>query len=141
MVTLFDTDTLIYAFDPASPFHAWARELLLQAISGDGAAVNPVILAELGVGDRSPETVLTRLERFGITFLDLPCGASARAAEAFGSCLQARKQSGLETEQKVPLPDFFIGAHAEFLNLPLATADTDRYRAYFPKVALITPAK
>ena len=55
MVTWFDTNALIYAFDLESPFHIEARESLLLALSGDGAAVNPVILAELGVGDLSPE--------------------------------------------------------------------------------------
>ncbi len=139
MVTLFDTNALIYAFDPASPFHAWASKTLFEALSTSGAAVNPVILAELCVGDQTPETVEGRLKRLSVAFLDLPCAASERAAEAFRSCLLARKESGLETERKVPLPDFFIGAHAELLNLPLATVDTTRYRIYFPKVGLVTP--
>ncbi len=141
MVTLFDTNTLIYASDPVSPFHAWAKETLLGALTGDGAAVNAVILAELAVGDRDPESVPQRLERLGILFLDLPCAASPRAAEGFRSCLEARRESGLETGRKMPLPDFFIGAHAEILRLPIATVDTARYRIYFPKVVLVTPGE
>ena len=39
----------------------------------------------------------------------------------------------------VPLPDFFIGAQAQILGWPLATADVDRFRSYFPKVRLHTP--
>jgi hypothetical protein len=39
----------------------------------------------------------------------------------------------------MPLPDFFIGAHAEIMGWTLATADADRYRTYFPKVKLKTP--
>ncbi len=139
MVTLFDTNALIYAFDPTSPFHNWAGKMLFQALAGDGAAVNPVILAELCVGDHDPATVQARLERLGFVFLDLPCAASNRAAEAFASCLLARKKSGVKIDRKVPLPDFFIGAHAELLGLPLASGDTDRYQLYFPDVILISP--
>ncbi len=139
MVTLFDTNVLIYAFDSASPFHDWAGKTLYQALAGDGAAVNPVILAELCVGDRDPTTVQARPERLGFVLLDLPCAVSLRAGEAFAACLQARKNSGLETVRKVPLADFFIGAHAEWLNLPLASRDTDRYRLHFPEVTLISP--
>ena len=42
-------------------------------------------------------------------------------------------------DQAVPLPDFFIGAHAEIMGWTLATADVDRYKAYFPKVRLKIP--
>jgi hypothetical protein len=40
----------------------------------------------------------------------------------------------------VPLPDFFIGAHAELMGWKLATRDVERYRIYFPAVELIDPA-
>jgi len=39
----------------------------------------------------------------------------------------------------MPLPDFFIGAHALVMGWKLATRDTERYRLYFPKVELIEP--
>jgi predicted nucleic acid-binding protein len=38
-----------------------------------------------------------------------------------------------------PLPDFYIGAHAESEGLMLVTRDVTRYRTYFPGVSLITP--
>jgi predicted nucleic acid-binding protein len=37
------------------------------------------------------------------------------------------------------LPDFFVGAHAQVMGLPLLTRDLRRYRTYFPGVHLITP--
>jgi predicted nucleic acid-binding protein len=37
------------------------------------------------------------------------------------------------------LPDFFSGAHAAVLELPLLTRETARYRNYFLGVALLTP--
>ena len=38
-----------------------------------------------------------------------------------------------------PLPDFFIGAHAEAEGLTHLTRDAARYRTYFPQVSLIAP--
>ena len=37
------------------------------------------------------------------------------------------------------LPDFFIGAQAMDLEVPLLTRDTRRYRSYFPELELIAP--
>ncbi len=139
MVTLFDTNVLIYAFDPHSPFHEWAEDTLFRALSGDGAAINPVILVELCVGDSDPGSVQKNLQHLGMTFLDLPCSAAQRAGGAFAICLEERKRSGAGIGPKTPLPDFFIGAHAELLGVPLATIDISRYRTYFPNVVLVAP--
>ncbi|WP_342272447.1 hypothetical protein [Candidatus Tisiphia endosymbiont of Parasteatoda lunata] len=37
------------------------------------------------------------------------------------------------------LLDFFIGAHASVLNIPLLTRDVARYKTYFSKLHLIHP--
>lgn len=37
------------------------------------------------------------------------------------------------------LPDFFIGAHAAVLGLPLLIRDAKRYRTNFPSVVMVTP--
>jgi predicted nucleic acid-binding protein len=39
----------------------------------------------------------------------------------------------------MPLPDFFIGAHAKAMAWELATADRGRFHAYFPSLSLKTP--
>lgn len=41
--------------------------------------------------------------------------------------------------KNIPLPDFYIGAHAEVEGHTLVTRDAARYRTYFPGVRLITP--
>jgi hypothetical protein len=37
------------------------------------------------------------------------------------------------------MPDFYIGAHAAVAGMTLLTRDPRRYRAYFPKLRLISP--
>lgn len=136
---LLDTNVLIDAFDPAAPFHTWASELLRERLLGDGVAINPVILAELCVGDAQPDTVAERLQNLGVVLLDLPSIASLRCAQAYAGFLGNRRKQPAPTASKIPLPDFFIGAHAVTLNMKLATAAVGRYRTYFPEIELLTP--
>lgn len=137
---LLDTNVWIDAFAPGAPHHGWASGIVRQGLLGEGIAINPVILAELCVGDCHPDTVWDRLDQLGVTLLDLPARTSWRCAQAYGDYLENRRQLDAPTASKMPLPDFFIGAHASFLDLPLATADAKRYRTHFPEVRLITPS-
>ena len=136
---LLDTNVLIDAFHNDSPHHRWSSGILREALLKSGAAVNTVILTELMVGDNDPATVAQRLEALGVDLLDLPTGTAFRCATAYESYLQRRRSSEDRPPPKIPLPDFFIGAHASILELPLATADTGRYPIYFPEVQLLTP--
>lgn len=136
---LLDTNVLIYGFEASSPFHSWARGVIRSSLLGNGAAINPVILAEYLIGEQSPETTISRLQTVGIVILDLPVSAAPRCAAAYATYLENRRLQPVSPAPKLPLPDFFIGAHAALLDLPLATADVGRYRTYFPEVTLITP--
>jgi len=138
-VILLDTNVLIYAFEEDSEFYSWARELLINSICGEGAAANTVVLAELCVGDAEPATVTDRLQKWGIQLLDLPLSVSAICGRAYALYLENRRLAGQGPTAKTPLPDFFVGAHAEVLGAPLATADPDRYRTYFPDLLLLLP--
>jgi predicted nucleic acid-binding protein len=139
-VILIDTNVLIYGFDPSSPFHSWALSVIRKALLMDGAAINPVILAEYLIGEKTPDTVLDRLTKMGFVILDLPAELSLRCASAYASYLENRRKHLATTPSKISLPDFFIGAHASILHLPLATVDLARYQTYFPELQLITPS-
>ncbi len=138
-MTLLDTNVLIYGFDPSSPHHSWARQIIRSSLLGNGAAINAVILAEYLVGEQAPDTAAARIDALGFIILDFPSAASFRCAQAFASYLENRRNQGAPAAVKIPLPDFFIGAHASLLNLALATADIGRYQTYFPEIQLITP--
>ncbi len=73
---LLDTNVLIYAFDPSSPYSHWSSEIIAEAVAGDGAAINAVSLAELCVGDEEPETVADRIRGWGVEILDVPAAAA-----------------------------------------------------------------
>lgn len=135
---LLDTTVLIDAFDRFAPNHEWAAAVIRDGLL-ESVAINPVILAEVCVGDRTPLTVASRLEALGVFLLDLPAAAALRCAQSYAAYLENRRQQPAPAAPNAPLPDFFIGAHASLLSLPLATADVGRYQTYFPEVQLHTP--
>ncbi len=74
---------------------------------------------------RSPRSA-SRLE-------DLPREALYLAGKAYR---QYRERKGTRTGV---LADFFIGAHAAVLGIPVLTRDVARIHTYFPTVTLISP--
>ncbi|MGH7490168.1 MAG: type II toxin-antitoxin system VapC family toxin [bacterium] len=136
---LLDTNVLIYAFTEGSPFLEWAGRTIAEGVSDDGAAVNAISLAEICVGDDEPETVADRLRSWGITVLDIPAAVAEPCAMAYLKYRERRRAESGRDSPTVPLPDFFIGAHAQVMGWPLATADEGRFRTYFPSVTLRTP--
>ena len=136
---LVDTNILIYAFSPDSSFHFWSRRTLAKAAARSEAFVNAVILAELCVGDSDPKSVMERVRSWGVQRLDLPAAAAPICAAAFRSYLLRREDLGRRVDLRMPLPDFFIGSHAQLLGCKIATADRGRYKTYFPQVKLLSP--
>ena len=138
-MTFLDTNVLVYASTRGSPHHAWARQTIVRAVSTDGAAINAVCLAEICVGEGNPATAADRIRRWGVEILDVPVSAADTCAAAYRRYRERRSQQSGQDSPRTPLPDFFIGAHAQIMAWPLATADTSRFRTYFPSVQLITP--
>jgi len=138
-VILFDTSVIIDARDPDSPWHEWAKERIAEAVAIEGAGVNTVVISEASVRAKDPQAVPALLEGFGMTLLPLPVSAAVPAAKAFAIYLERLKKEGKAVASRVPLPDFFIGAHAQAEMLTLVTRDPDRVKTYFSAVTLISP--
>ena len=81
-MTLVDTSVILDARDPDSPWHRWAIEQIAAAVSSEGAAVNPVILAEASVKASDRSTVASTLQSWGRQLLDLPPSIVAPTAAA-----------------------------------------------------------
>jgi len=136
---LLDTNVLVYASDPRSGFHRWACQTITEAVNGDGAAVDAITLAELCVGAAQPEAIPDQIREWGIVVLDVPAAASEVCARAYRKHRTRRKSESGKDSSAIPLPDFFIGAHAQIMGWTLATADAERFKTHFPRVALVMP--
>ena len=138
-MTLLDANVLIYASERGSVHHEWARSVLVRAVAGEGAALNAVGLAEISVGEADPATAAERIRAWGVELLDVPAAAAGPCAAAYKRYRERRNRQAGRASPRTPLPDFFIGAHAQVMGWTLATADTKRMRTYFPSVRLIGP--
>lgn len=111
----------------------WSTARIREASAAGPIPINPIIYAELAAGFDSRDELDHWLQPSRFKRLPLPYEAGCRAGYAF---VDYRRRGGAKTS---PLPDFYIGAHAETAGFTLVTRDTDRYRTYFPKLKLITP--
>ena len=55
-----------------------------------------------------------------------------------GKCFVKYRRAG--GKRRAPLPGFYIGAHAAIAGIALLTRDMNRYKTYFPKLVIISPA-
>lgn len=130
---LVDTNVLLDVVTSDPRWADWSQRQLESAAIHTQLAINPVVYAELSVGFRRIEEVEAVLLNAQIALAELPREALFLAGKAF----QRYKERG-GTRTGV-LPDFFIGAHASVLGVPLLTRDGRRYRDYFPKLQLRAP--
>lgn len=131
---LVDTCVLLDVVHADARWADWSQQQLEYAAGHGGILVNPVIYAEFSVWYDTLQRADDALAAFGVRFEEIPREALFLAGKAFR---QYRARRG--TRSSV-LPDFLIGAHAAVRELPLLTRDPARIRAYFPTVALLTPA-
>jgi predicted nucleic acid-binding protein len=116
-----------------SEWFDWSLKAVETEAANGVICVNAIIYAELSVRYESTAAVDAVLDAVGAEFVEVPRRAAFIAAKAFALY---RKSGGGKTGV---LPDFFIGAHAAALDMPLLTRDARRYRTYFPQLRLITP--
>lgn len=131
--TLFDANVLLDIATADTAWLTWSKGQLQAASSIGPILINPLIYAEIAPAFASQTKLDQWLDPTLFQRIPLPFEAGWLAAEAF---IEYRRSHGTRTS---PLPDFYIGAHAEFSGLTLVTRDTARYQTYFPKVTLITP--
>jgi predicted nucleic acid-binding protein len=130
---LVDTNVLIDIASGDPKWAQWSIDALSVAAARGPIAINAIVYAEFSLGFETEAACDAEIARFGLTFLDLPKAAAFRAARAFRAY---RARGGA---RPTPLPDFFIGAHASVLGVPLLTRDAGRYGAYFSEVELVEP--
>ncbi len=130
---LVDSCVLIDVLENDPKWADWSQRQLDAAALNHPLIINAVIYAELSVGFRRIEDCETTLAAAKIDLRDMPREALFLAGKAFQ---RYRARGGTRTST---LPDFFIGAHAAVLGIPLLTRDVRRYADYFPSLALLAP--
>ena len=133
MAVLVDSNVLIDIFTCDRRWFGWSREQLIRLADEDELVINQVILAEIAVGFESEKELNFALSEMPVRRENLPWEAAFVAAKRF---LEYRRRGGAK---KVPLPDFYIGAHAFVKGYKLLTRDKRLYRTYFPEVELVAP--
>lgn len=131
--TLVNSNVLVDILHSEADWEDWSADRLEAARLAGNAVINPLIYAEICAGyptqrhvDQALSTSIYRRE-------NLPWEAAFNAARAF---LAYRRSGGTK---RSPLPDFYIGAHAEVKGYELLTRNPSHYRLYFPNLKIIAP--
>jgi predicted nucleic acid-binding protein len=132
-LVLVDTNVLLDVLTADPRWADWSQAQLDAAAVRDRLAINAVVYAELSIGFARVEELDAVLGRTEVGLEDIPRAALFLAGKVFQ---RYRTRGGTRTG--VP-PDFFIGAHAAVLGVPLLTRDTRRYADCFPTLELIAP--
>lgn len=132
MPVLVDTNVILDVLNEDPVWANWS-DTQITAHQSSGLLVNPLIYTELCAGASSFKDVDKVLIELKLELLELSREALFCTAHAF---LKYRRQGGTKT---APLPDFFIGAQAQCMGIPILTRDMARYTTYFPDVRLICP--
>jgi len=132
-MTLVDTNVLLDLATNDVTCANWSiRQLDAAALKGP-LAINDVVYAELSVRFTEIEALESTLDDASVVMERIPRPALFLAGKAFQRYRAwGGRRSGV-------LPDFFIGAHAAVMQIPLLTRDAQRYRSYFPTIDLVTP--
>ncbi len=128
-----DSNVILDVVTEDPQWYEWSAAQLERLAEGHLLAINPIIYSEISIGfDRIED--LDQAVPLGFFRRDpLPWEAGFLAGKCF---LQYRHSGG---QRRSPLPDFYIGAHAAIHGMVLLTRNAQRYRTYFPRLALIAP--
>ena len=133
VVTLVDSNVLLDIATDDQTWASWSADALARACDRGVICVNPIVYAEVSVRFERVEDLDSFIPEATFRREKLPYAAGFVAGKAFVSY---RARGGA---RRMPLPDFYIGAHAAVSHYRLLTRDANRYRTYFPTVDLHAP--
>jgi predicted nucleic acid-binding protein len=130
---LIDTNVLLDIATSDPTWLAWSEGQFRAAAALGPIPINPIIYAELAPALAAEADLDRWVDPTVFRRRPLPYAAAWLAGQAF---VKYRRAGGIRNS---PLPDFYIGAHAEVEGFTVVTRDPARYRAYFPNVPLVCP--
>jgi len=130
---LVDTNIWIDCMDPDSRWYEWSVDQLQLCSEQAPLHVNLVIYTELLIPGPEVEALDALLDVYDTLRSPLPWACAGLAAQAYRNY---RRSGGTRL---VPLPDFYIGAHAAAANLSVLSRNLRPYRSHFPRLRCIGP--
>ena len=130
---LVDSNVILDVVTEDPKWYDWSAGQLEKLAESHTLVINPIIYSEVSIGFDRIEDLDRTLPPDFFRRDPLPWEAAFLA----GKCFVKYRRSG--GKRHSPLPDFYIGAHAAIGGIALLTRDTNRYKSYFPKLALISP--
>jgi predicted nucleic acid-binding protein len=131
--TLVDSNVIIDILDADPDWVAWSQERIREARRHGNLVINPIVYAEVASAYATQRQADRALSKAIYRRENLPWEAAHSAGRAY---VAYRREGGA---RRSPLPDFYIGAHADLRGYVLLTRDPSRYRRYFPSLGLIAP--
>lgn len=130
---IVDANVLLDIVSNDANWADWSARQLRHQSQVHELVINAVVYTELSMAFADLDDVDRVVDEMRLNFAEIPKPALFLAGKAF---LRYRRAGGPRTSV---LPDFFIGAHAAIAGCAILTRDERRYRAYYPRVPLITP--
>jgi len=130
---LVDSNVILDVFLNDLKWADWSESKLEEYSDHTSLYINSIIYSEISIAFKLIEDLESAITKAGFQLLEIPKEALFLAGKAY---VKYKRRKGVK---RTPLPDFFIGAQAAVLDLPLLTRDVSRYQAYFPSVVLIAP--
>jgi len=130
---LVDSNVILDVFLNDLKWADWSESRLEEYSDYTSLYINSIIYSEISIGFELIEDLESAITKAGFQLLEIPKEALFLAGKVY---IKYKRRKGVK---RTPLPDFFIGAQAAVLDLPLLTRDVSRYQAYFPTVELIAP--
>lgn len=130
-----DSCILLDIFNADELWGEWSSQTLHRLSNNHQLTINIIVFTEIAFNFTSKDKLSDILKLLNIDILDIPFDVAFNVSRTFK---KYRKNKG---NRKSPMPDFYIGEHAQFLNVPLVTRNTARYKTYQPKLKLIVPNK
>jgi len=128
-----DSCILLDLFTDDPNWADWSENILDKYSQTNTLYINSIVYTEVSIGFNKIEEVETAISQLGIKVLEIPREALFLTGKVF---LKYRKNKGTKN---LPLPDFFIGAHAIVSKFDLITRDSIKYKTYFPQLKIIHP--
>lgn len=133
MTAFFDTSALMALVDQDYVFHAWSLDKFTELQELGPILINDVVYAEFSVAMATRSEVDQVINRLGLQ----------RILRDDDALFDAGKRFHLYKDKGGPkmnvLADFFIGAAARSLEVPLVTSNPKDFRSFFSGLTIIHP--